>query len=285
MKKLLSIIAAAAMLFGLASCSGDLHDAVDPNKMEGNWSYLLLDSTETAKIDSGTMGIVVNKNGTQSGAFGTNDYFTCTPGGTLHIIWDGFGGSKLITSLRDDNPTAEDLGVTVGDDEFLICVFTKLPVVNVHYYDKETTSAGSSWPGVATTATVTVSTWELTIKGIKIENCPEVGSAGYIAICESWIPDNEWGAATTNKIEDSENPVLEFASPVVVSDTVSGDSYTAKIQVLNPASDDAFWDDPSKVETGTAVAVATEEEFAGKTVWFVLTVGTDGNTAAFVEAD
>ena len=36
MKKLLSVFAAVAMLFGFASCSGDLHDDVkiDPNAME-----------------------------------------------------------------------------------------------------------------------------------------------------------------------------------------------------------------------------------------------------------
>ena len=47
MKKLLSVFAAAAMLFGFASCSGDLHDDVKPvadsgstETPAGSWYYI-----------------------------------------------------------------------------------------------------------------------------------------------------------------------------------------------------------------------------------------------------
>ena len=71
MKKLLSVFAAVGMLFGFASCSGDLHDDVkiDPNAMKGNWSYRVIDTA-----DDDSINMITNNAGGQSGAYGSPDF-------------------------------------------------------------------------------------------------------------------------------------------------------------------------------------------------------------------
>ena len=51
MKKLLSVFAAVAMLFGFASCSGDLHDEVAPDNL---WIIGALESSEWDKTEAMT---------------------------------------------------------------------------------------------------------------------------------------------------------------------------------------------------------------------------------------
>ena len=162
MKKLiLSAITALAFLFGFASCSGDLHDSVviDPNAMEGYWSYSVFDASQAT---SGSVGVIVSvKMGTtQSGAFGSPDFvIPATAGSVQAIIWDGSAGSDLSVSTRTDCPSLESLGVTLQSNEFVIIVFTKTATCDLWVYDSEDSDAnlsGGTWPGVSTTATVTV---------------------------------------------------------------------------------------------------------------------------------
>ena len=162
MKKLiLSAITALAFLFGFASCSGDLHDSVviDPNAMEGYWSYSVFDASQAT---SGSVGVIVSvKMGTtQSGAFGSPDFvIPATAGSVQAIIWDGSAGSDLSVSTRTDCPSLESLGVTLQSNEFAIIVFTKTATCDLWVYDSEDSDAnlsGGTWPGVSTTATVTV---------------------------------------------------------------------------------------------------------------------------------
>ena len=162
MKKLiLSAITALAFLFGFASCSGDLHDSVviDPNAMEGYWSYSVFDASQAT---SGSVGVIVSvKMGTtQSGAFGSPDFvIPATAGSVQAIIWDGSAGSDLSVSTRTDCPSLESLGVTLQSNEFAIIVFTKTATCDLWVYDSEDSDAnlsGGTWPGVSTTATVAV---------------------------------------------------------------------------------------------------------------------------------
>ena len=120
---------------------------------------------------------------------------------------------------------------------------------------------------------------DFNILGIKITNSPAIGAAGYIAFCESWLPNNEWGSTTTNKVTSLTNgtAVLQFASPVSQSLAYKQE---LKIQILNPASDDAFWAVASKV--GGGVLAATIPDGIDKAnVWFVVD-GSNNYSASIV---
>lgn len=281
MKKLLSIFMAAAMLFGLASCSGDLHDMEDPNAMAGYWSYRVIDLAGDTSVN-----LITQKDGVgQSGAFGSPDFTVDVSSGTAAIIWNGVDKSDLTLSARSDTPTLSSLGVTLGTNEVCIFVFTPLSSVNLYAYPVDDGNfVADDWPGVATIATATVETWSLTVDKIEIVNCPTIEAAGYIAICSGWIPDNEWGETTPNKIVDEENAVLTLTSAYVAEAEGEAD-ISLDVQILNPADDASFWNDESKISNGGSVsATATKAAFEGKTVKFVVTF-TDATTctAAFVE--
>ena len=150
MKKLLSVFAAAAMLFGFASCSGDLHDDVkiDPNAMKGYWSYRVLSAADVAP--SGEVAVIANCDAGQTGAYGSPDFKVPATAGTVnYLVWDGIGGTNFTVSGRTDAPT-----IDLGDGEFGICVFTPYVTVNLYCYGGEGTD--DVWPGVETTATVEV---------------------------------------------------------------------------------------------------------------------------------
>lgn len=167
MKKLLSVFAAAAVLFGFASCSGDLHDDVkiDPNAMKGNWSYRVID---TAGDDS--INMITNNAGGQSGAYGSPDFTVDVSSGTAAIIWDGKGGTDLKLSERTDCPSLSDVGVELSDGQACVFVFTPFSSVNLYCYPvAEGAFVKDEWPGVATTATVAVEKVKATIT-IKIVN-------------------------------------------------------------------------------------------------------------------
>ena len=167
MKKILSVFAAAAVLFGFASCSGDLHDDVkiDPNAMKGNWSYRVID---TAGDDS--INMITNNAGGQSGAYGSPDFTVDVSSGTAAIIWDGKGGTDLMLSERTDCPSLSDVGVELSDGQACVFVFTPFSSVNLYCYPvAEGAFVKDDWPGVATTATVAVEKVKATIT-IKIVN-------------------------------------------------------------------------------------------------------------------
>lgn len=106
------------------------------------------------------------------------------------------------------------------------------------------------------------------IKGIKIINAPTINTAGYIALCGDWLPENEWGSATTNKITALEGGIgtLTFGDMQSVSKLPFS---TMAIQILNPASDDDFWADESKVGGGP-INVTIPGNINGKTVYMVV---------------
>lgn len=173
MKKLIiSALAALALLFGVTSCSGDLHDdvLVDPNAMQGYWSYSIFTASAAS---SGSVGVIASLNGTpQSGAYGQDDIFSISAGNITYIIWDGKAGSSLTESTRTDEPSASDLGITLGSDEFAICIFTTSSSCSLWVYDSVDTDTNLSklagatdWPGVTTTATVQVAKVSKTLTG------------------------------------------------------------------------------------------------------------------------
>ena len=311
MKKLIiSAITAAALLFGLASCSGDLHDdvKVDPNEMKGYWSYTIVDSSIA---DSGSVGIITSiTGGDQSGALGKNDIFPIKAGEVTAVIWNGKAGASLEANTRTDMPTLESLNVTLTGNDAAVFAFTPKTSLNFWIYDSvdgDKNLTGGNWPGVVSTATAVAEKWSMTVSKIKLVNAPEISGAGYIAICEEWLPSNLWGAETPNKI--SSEGTLTLSAPYKVE--AEGDDATSlKVQVLNPASDEDFWADASKIANaykgvdekgepkvlgGSVTATAKKDAFNGKTVTMKITwtkVPADDNkeyvnnsycTAVFVE--
>ncbi len=277
MKKILSLIAAGAMALGLIGCSGDLHDdvKVDPNAMTGYWSYRVLDTEGNTEIN-----MIVNKTGAgQSGAFGSPDFAVDVSSGTAAIIWDGKNGTDLMLSERTDCPSLEDVNVTLADGEACVFVFCPFATANLYCYATAGLDDGN-WPGVETTATVTVAKWSFTVSEIVFENCPGIGLAGYIAICEAWVPGNEWGASTPNKITDTDNAVLVLSTPYTAEAEGEAD-ISLSLQILNPETDEGFWN--VKISNGdTVTATATKAECNGQTKRLVVTFTSDNTcTAAF----
>lgn len=283
MKKILSLICGAALALGLVSC-GDINSTkVDPNAMTGYWSYLKMDVSATT---SGKASVITYKEGVgQSGAFGSPALsVTLTGAKSAAIIWDGKDGTDLMENTRTDCPTIESLGLEVADGEFVIFAFTPYATVNLWVWDDtDGNYTGGVWPGKETTATVEVPKWAMTVKGIKIVNAPAIGDAGYIAFCEAWVPGNDWGAGTPNKITSGDT--LTF-STAYTTETEGDGNVTLGVQVLNPASDADFWADASKIANayngtddkgeakvlgGSVSATATKAAFEGKTVYLVIT--------------
>ena len=281
MKKILSLIAAGAMALGLIGCSGDLHDdaKVDPNAMIGYWSYRVLDTEDNTEIN-----MIVNKAGVgQSGAFGSPDFAVDVSSGTAAIIWDGKDGTELMLSERTDCPSLSDVGVELSDGQ--ACVFVFCPFATANLYCFVTGSEGLdkvNWPGVETTATVAVEKWSFDVSKIELVNCPEIGGAGYIAICEAWVPGNEWNPTTPNKITNAENAVLALSSTYKAEAEGEADISLA-LQILNPETDEGFWG--NKISNGDKVtATGTKAACNGKTMKLVVTFSDATTcTAEFVE--
>ena len=267
MKKLIIMaFAAVAMLFGFASCSGDLHDVPDPNKMEGNWFYYELD-TSTATSD--TINIIFN----DGVNYQTSDITGIPKTGSIHYLWAAATKTDTaIVSLRDDNP---DKGF--GKDKLGVYVFTNASKCMLWAWDSGANFTGGNWPGVAMASDTAEALPTYFVDSIKTE---AIGTPGYIAFCEGWLPDNQWDATTPNKVTKAEadgSYVLTFKEPVK-QDYVDGRSL--KIQILNPASDDAFCD--NKVGGGTLEA-EVPSTIVGKHAFLEVSVGED-DAGPFAEA-
>lgn len=123
---------------------------------------------------------------------------------------------------------------------------------------------------------------DFNVKGIKLLNSPAIGAAGYIAFCEAWLPDNVWGSTTTNKVTTltGNDAILTFGSAVAQSLAYK---QTLGVQILNPASDDAFWADASKIGGGTLSATVPASGLDGEDVWLV--IDCDNNYSATFVVD
>ena len=121
---------------------------------------------------------------------------------------------------------------------------------------------------------------DFNVKGIKLLNSPAIGAAGYIAFCEAWLPNNEWGSTTTNKVTalTGNDAILTFGSTVAQSLAYK---QTLGVQILNPASDDAFWADASKIGGGLLSATVPASGLDGENVWLVIDCA-DDYSATFV---
>ena len=116
-----------------------------------------------------------------------------------------------------------------------------------------------------------VKVMNLTVVGTKLKEIKEAGESEYLAFCEAWLPKNEWGAKTPNKVEidkividgDVGSATLSLGKGV---DFWAGEPYTfvdMPMQIVYPESDDAFWNN-KLMEAGFKVYF--EDKWIGKAV-------------------
>ena len=181
MKKLLiSIIAATALLFGFASCSGDLHDLEVPKHepvtiADASWYYY--DITVYGDNDGATGKLIVNGDTKQS-TDTAMPAFTAKDGGVFYFTadkskTDADGKYSLLTSYQTDNPAYTAVRGTVR-----FYVYTNETSCNFYYWDNANAFAGSAgWPGSAMTKDGEVAkvetTKKMSIASIRIEGLPD----------------------------------------------------------------------------------------------------------------
>ena len=274
MKKLLSVFAAVAMLFGFASCSGDLHDDVkiDPNAMKGYWSYRVLSAADVAP--SGEVAVIANCDAGQTGAYGSPDFKVPATAGTInYLVWDGINGTDFTVSGRTDAPT-----IDLGDGEFGICVFTPYVTVNLYCYGGEGTD--DAWPGVEATATAVAQPVSYYVSAVKLVGYEMQGSAIYAL--EGWVPGNDWGEGSPNKTSVAESDgsyLITFDTPAKMETTdLDLPNATIKVQIIDFIDETNFWADGNKVEGGSNVAKVPADA-KDKTYTLVVTYSAEGNTA------
>ena len=152
MKKLLSVFAAAAMLFGLASCSGDLHDASEINLAAGACPGAMngWDNTKvwtsvnenvytyefTAAANEAEWKCIAVAGNWNSGAFGGGaDKVIETPvGETVALAYDGAtGGNKnaKITGMEIGSEYRITVTVNVVEADCKVECIKAVPKFNV----------------------------------------------------------------------------------------------------------------------------------------------------------
>lgn len=142
MKKLItSAVAALALLFGFASCSGDLHDAVSPDAMKGNWFYYELD---TSNATDETISIIFNNGSAQ-----TEDVADVPKTGTVEYVWAVPTKGETVAAVISARTDCPDKGIGNSSDKLGIYVFTNSSTVNLWAWDSDSNFTGGTWPGVA----------------------------------------------------------------------------------------------------------------------------------------
>lgn len=141
MKKLItSAVAALALLFGFASCSGDLHDDVfvDPNAMQGNWFYKVIDIPATSESIN-----IIFSDGTNQ----TKDITGVKPtGGSVAYLWASkTREDTAVESKRTDCPDKSSLG---GEGKLVVYCFSNASKVNIWAWDGDANFTGGTWPGL-----------------------------------------------------------------------------------------------------------------------------------------
>lgn len=156
MKKLItSAVAALALLFGFASCSGDLHDAVSPNAMKGNWFYYELD---TSTVTTDTISIIFNNGSAQ-----TEDVADVAKTGTVEYMWAVPADGSKVTAIKNTRTDCPDKNIGNSTDKLGIYVFTNSSTVNLWAWAGDTNLTGGTWPGVSMTTDAEIKTEKVTV--------------------------------------------------------------------------------------------------------------------------
>ena len=211
MKKLLiSIITATALLFGFASCSGDLHDLEVPKHepvtiADASWYYY--DITVYGDNDGNTGKFIVNGDTKQS-TDTAMPAFTAKDGGVFYFTadkskTDADGKYSLLTSYQTDNPAYTAVPGTVR-----FYVYTNETSCNFYYWDNANAFAGSAgWPGSAMTKDGEVAkvetTKKMSIASIRIEDLPDAFNGkelSFVGTFNSFTNPSDYKATVSNNV-------------------------------------------------------------------------------------
>ena len=110
-----------------------------------------------------------------------------------------------------------------------------------------------------------------TVEGTQLKEIKEAGESEYLAFCEAWLPKNEWGAKTPNKVEIDKIVIDGEVGSATLSlgngvDFWAGEPYTfvdMPMQIVFPESDDDFWTN-KLMEAGFKVYF--DDDWIGKAV-------------------
>ena len=182
--------------------------------------------------------------------------------GSIYYAWDStknrFESNTSVIYEPDNKPE--------GQPGRVWCYTNSTLVPNCYWWGCTSVSDDAQWPGktMVKEGELPSEEYTFTIKSIELVDASEIGSAGYYAFCEGWVPNNVWDATTPNKVTSLTGNNIVFE---VNCDYTSIVPATIPIQILNPSSDGAFWYVESKVGGGT-LSVNIPEDCDGKTyVW------------------
>lgn len=182
MKKLLiSIITATALLFGFASCSGDLHDLEVPKHepvtiADASWYYY--DITVYGDNDGKTGKFILNGSAGQSTDTAMPS-FEAKKGGVFYFTANTANKNadkkyELLTSYQEDNPV-----FTPVPGKVRFYIYTNETACNFYCFgnDDSFESMDGSWPGLAMVKDGEVAkvetTKKMSIASIRIEGLPD----------------------------------------------------------------------------------------------------------------
>lgn len=242
MKKLItSAVAALALLFGFASCSGDLHDAEmpkhEPVTIDGAaWYYY--DITVYGDNDGESGKFILNGSAGQS-VDTIMPKFAVKDGGAVYFTADvakknADNKYELLTSYQTDNPAYT---ATPGTIRFYI--YTNEISCNFYCFDNDDAfkTMDGKWPGVSMTKIGAEDPF-IYIDGCKVINITSEAKAGQVIyFMEAWIPGNTWNTAGTCIA-----PVIGDSAVYKFSEPVKSLSAALKVQprVLNTTTN--LWD-------------------------------------------
>ena len=191
MKKIILSVLSVLMIFGLVGCSGDLHDDVyvDPNAMEGNWFYTVIDVSAA----EGTINLIFNDGTNQTEDIKGVD----VSGGSVAYIWAAKSGkSPAEVSTRTDCPDKSDLG---GAGKLVVYCFSNAAKVNIWAWDDANNYSGGAWPGLEMESDTAAALPVATISKIEVTGLPDelVGSELYLA--GTINPNGGWAEPGTNE--------------------------------------------------------------------------------------
>ena len=237
MKKLIiSAIAAVSLLFGFASCSGDLHDEEVPKcePLDGaSWYYT--DITIWGDIAEASEGVILTNKAKswQSANTTFSDAVKAAEGGVLYYYGDSSkttNSESMLKSSLSDNPA-----YSPEPGKLRIYVYTDLKDPTLHCWGgsfKET-----SWPGtpLSKVGEVAAVSYSMTIKNVIVKNIP-TSLDGQKVYYRGGLIDSDWKCVEANSGTISEGNVT---IPIDKKCTIPSNTGYAKTSDFKIA--DATW--------------------------------------------
>ena len=211
MKKLITgAVAALALLFGFASCSGDLHDKEmpkhEPVTIDGA-AWYCYDITVYGDNDGKTGKFILNKGNSDSQSVDSvMPEFTAKTGAVVYFTADtskkNDGKYELLTSYQTDNPV---YAAAPGTVRFYIYTNEANPTFYCFGNDDAFKTMEGKWPGspMSKLGEAAATEYKMTLKKVIVKNLPEelngqtVGYRGGL-VDSSWNFKSENSGVITN---------------------------------------------------------------------------------------